>query len=180
MNKVCLLKGVMRGRQLMKFIIVFGLWILFCVYSIIKVNMIQQTQQRKATVGGINNEINNSIKVSEKNKRYFCKGCVDYTQYHVIIEPQLQQSPLVEDGTGTGSNDLDLLIVVPSSYRRDAAERRAVIRRTWANRAHLLPEFNTKHVFVMGEFIICIYNGWGAFDRFVKEGSWGGGSCDSL
>ena len=66
---------------------------------------------------------------------------VNYKRYHVMLGPHTDES---------SSEYVDLLIVVPSSYNRDAAERRSVIRKTWAN-ASFYPQFNTRHVFVMGK-----------------------------
>ena len=73
---------------------------------------------------------------------------VNYIQYHVILGPHPDESR---------SEYLDLLIVVPSGYNRDAAERRSVIRRTWENRS-FYPQFSTRCVFVMGWYMpqICL------------------------
>ena len=67
----------------------------------------------------------------------------DYKQYHVILGPHSDESR---------SEYLDLLIVVPSGYNRDAAQRRFVIRRTWAN-GTFYPQYKIKHVLVMGMYM---------------------------
>ena len=68
-----------------------------------------------------------------------CKHCIDYRQYKTLVSPEITY---------------DIVLLITSSHRKDAAERRQVIRSTWANNSYYLP-LQVQHVFVLGEFI-CI------------------------
>ena len=121
---------------------VFTLWTLFCVHSLHSNTLRQKSNAKTGSKYLLENYtgIKNKIKI---NKREICKGCINYPQYHVILGPHPDESR---------SEYLDLLIVVPSGYNRDATERRSVIRRTWANRS-FYPQFKTRCVFVMGKWM---------------------------
>ena len=134
----------MRSEHSSNVLTVFTLWILFCGHTLRSTDALKQKSNVK-TVSKYLLENYTGIKDKIKiNKREICESCVNYRQYHVILGPHPDESR---------SEYLDLLIVVPSSYNHDAAERRSVIRRTWAN-ASLYPQFRTRHVFVMGEWIM--------------------------
>ena len=75
-----------------------------------------------------------------------CQGVISYyanhKQYHVILSP-----------TNHLNTDLDLIILVPTHYSKDAAGRRRVIRKTWANKTYTCP-LKVQHVFVLGKFTL--------------------------
>ena len=130
----------MRTKHFLNVFAFFALWILFCVYSLLNTHTLRQKyndriKRSPENYTGIKNKI-------EINQIELCEGCVNYKQYHVILGPRSEESR---------SEYLDLLIVVPSGYNRDAAHRRSVIRRTWANRS-FYPQYKTRHVFVMGKY----------------------------
>ena len=131
----------MRTEHLSDVLAVFTLWILFCGHSLLDTYALRQKCNVKTVSKYLLENytgIKNKIKI---NKREICKSCVNYRQYHVMLGPHPDKSR---------SEYLDLLIVVTSSYNHDAAERRSVIRRTWAN-GSFYPQFRTRHVFVMGK-----------------------------
>ena len=66
---------------------------------------------------------------------------VNYKQYHAILSP-----------INVSKTELDLVILVPTDYSVGAADRRRVIRKTWANKTHNLP-LKVQHVFIFGKFI---------------------------
>ena len=66
-----------------------------------------------------------------------CKYCIDYRQYKTLVSPEITY---------------DIVLLITSSHRKDAAERRQAIRSTWANNSYYLP-LQVQHVFVLGEFI---------------------------
>ena len=66
----------------------------------------------------------------------FCKFCVNHTIYKPVISPPQSQ---------------DLVLLITTSHRNDAAERRDAIRSTWANDSYYLPR-KIQHVFVCGKF----------------------------
>ena len=63
-----------------------------------------------------------------------CKHCIDYRQYKTLVSPEITY---------------DIVLLITSSHRKDAAERRQVIRSTWANNSYYLP-LQVQHVFVLG------------------------------
>ena len=67
---------------------------------------------------------------------------VNHKQYRALI------SPLNES-----IKELDLVVLVPTHYSVDAAERRRVIRKTWANKTYTSP-LKVQHVFVLGNLIL--------------------------
>ena len=113
---------------------VLSLWTLVFIYVRFQINY---TVMQKIRV----------IPTVQQQQQQHQQHYLHYAQYHVMLGPHSDVSR---------SKYLDLLIVVPSSYNHDAAERRSVIRRTWANRS-FYPQFNTRHVFVMGKWISRIY-----------------------
>ena len=122
----------------------FSHWILFCGHSLLDTYALRQKCNVKTVSKYLLENytgIKNKIKI---NKAEIYESCVNYRQYHVILGPHPDESR---------SEYLDLLIVVPSSYNHDAAEKRSVIRKTWAN-ASFYPQFNTRHVFVMGKWVL--------------------------
>ena len=64
---------------------------------------------------------------------------VNYKQYHAILSP-----------INVSKTELDLLILVPTDYSVGAADRRRVIRKTWANKTYISP-LKKHHVFVLGK-----------------------------
>ena len=67
---------------------------------------------------------------------------VNYKQFHAILSP-INQLKL----------ELDLVVLVPTHYTIDAAGRRRVIRKTWANKTYTSP-LKVQHVFVLGKFTL--------------------------
>ena len=67
---------------------------------------------------------------------------VNYKQFHVILFPINQLN-----------KELDLVVLVPTHYTIDAADRRRVIRKTWANTTYTSP-LKVQHVFVLGKFTL--------------------------
>ena len=71
---------------------------------------------------------------------------VNYKEYHAILSP-----------INVSKTELDLVILVPTEYSVGAADRRRVIRKTWANKTHNLP-LKVQHVFVLGKFIFVSFH----------------------
>ena len=74
-----------------------------------------------------------------KNETFYtklenCTYCVEYGIYKPIVSPE---------------QTYDIVLLITSSHRKDAVERRQVIRSTWANNSHYLP-YKVQHVFVLG------------------------------
>ena len=67
---------------------------------------------------------------------------VNYKQFHAILSP-----------VNHLNTDLDLIILVPTHYSKDAADRRRVIRKTWANKTYTSP-LKVQHVFLLGKFTL--------------------------
>ena len=67
---------------------------------------------------------------------------VNYKQFHAILFP-----------VNESKAEVDLVILVPTRCRLDAAERRMVIRKTWANKTHTSP-LKVQHVFLLGKLIL--------------------------
>ena len=65
---------------------------------------------------------------------------VNYKQYNAILSP-----------VNVSKTELDMIILVPSHYSVDAADRRKVIRKTCANKTYMYP-LKMQHVFVLGRF----------------------------
>ena len=65
---------------------------------------------------------------------------VNYKQFYSILSP-----------TNELNLELDLVILIPTHYSIDAADRRRVIRKTWANKTYTSP-LKVQHVFVLGKF----------------------------
>ena len=70
-----------------------------------------------------------------------CKHCIDYRQYKTLVSPEITY---------------DIVLLITSRHRKDAAERRQAIRSTWANNSYYLP-LQVQHVFVLGEFIYTMF-----------------------
>ena len=66
-----------------------------------------------------------------------CKYCIDYESYSAILEP-----------TGVCDDQLDLLLVITSSHRADAYNRRTTIRNTWGKLDNI--NYNINRLFVLG------------------------------
>ena len=66
---------------------------------------------------------------------------VNYKEFHAILSP-----------TNELNLELDLVVMVPTHYSVDAADRRRVIRNTWANKTYTSP-LKVQHVFVLGKFM---------------------------
>ena len=77
-------------------------------------------------------------KVSDESTRIQseCKYCIDYGQYETIISPE---------------KVYDIVLLITSSHRKDAAERREILRSTWANNSFYLPALRVAHVFILGK-----------------------------
>ncbi len=73
-----------------------------------------------------------------------CKYCIPVEQYSAIVEPK---------GICQG-RQLDLLFLVTSSHREDAAERRIMIRNTWSKLNN--SSYKVHHVFVLG--MLCFFS----------------------
>ena len=73
---------------------------------------------------------------------------VNYKQYHAILSP-----------INKFKTELDLVILVPTHCSVEAADRRRMIRKTWANKTYTSP-LRVQHIFVLGMFIDldCIQN----------------------
>ena len=67
---------------------------------------------------------------------------VNYKHFHAILSPGNESK-----------TDVDLVILVPTRCRLDAAERRMMIRKTWANKTHTSP-LKVQHVFVLGRLTL--------------------------
>ena len=65
-----------------------------------------------------------------------CKYCINHRIYRPVISPEQKY---------------DIVLLITSSHRKDAAERRQVIRSTWANDSHYLPK-RVQHYFMLGKF----------------------------
>ena len=119
-------------KVLFTLLCVLSLWTLIFIYVRFQVNYTVMQKIR------VTSTIQQQQPQQQPQQHY-----VNYKRYHVMLGPDTDESR---------SEYLDLLIVVPSSYNNDAAERRSIIRRTWANRFY--PQFRTRHVFVMGKWIV--------------------------
>ena len=64
-----------------------------------------------------------------------CRYCIDYRRYKTLVSPD---------------RTYDIVLLITSSHRKDAAERRQILRSTWANNSYYLP-LQVQHVFVLGE-----------------------------
>ena len=65
-----------------------------------------------------------------------CKYCINHRIYRPVISPEQKY---------------DIVLLITSSHRKDAAERRHAIRSTWANDSHYLPK-RVQHYFMLGKF----------------------------
>ena len=68
-----------------------------------------------------------------------CRRCIDAKQYKSVITP-LRSS----------MKKWDVVLLIISSHRKDALERREVIRKTWANTSIYLP-VKIERLFILGE-----------------------------
>ena len=71
---------------------------------------------------------------------------VNYKQCHATLSP-----------INVSNTQLDLVILVPTDYSVGAADRRRVIRKTWANKTYILP-LKVQHVFIFGKFIFVAFH----------------------
>ena len=65
-----------------------------------------------------------------------CKYCIDYRKYNTLLSPD---------------SVYDIVLLITSSHRKDAAQRRQILRSTWANNSFYLPSLRVDHVFILGE-----------------------------
>ena len=137
----------MHNKRMIHIVSLLSFWISIFFYGLLDNALRHQKQWKNLQKKSL--KFKDTISISNTTqKRRICNGCIDYMQYHVILGPQLEQSR---------SEDLDLLIVVSSSYNADSAHRRDVIRRTWANKS-FYSQFKTKNFFVLGKFqLFCVY-----------------------
>ena len=84
-----------------------------------------------------------SMKYSEERDLNTCKYCVNHRKYHPILKPHL-----------CNSCHYDLVLLITSSQRPGAKERRHAIRQAWGNDSYYLPRKVT-HLFLLGKFSHC-------------------------
>ena len=65
-----------------------------------------------------------------------CRYCINHRIFKPVISPEQKY---------------DIVLLIKSSHRKDAAERRQAIRSTWANDSHYLPK-RVQHYFMLGKF----------------------------
>ena len=67
-----------------------------------------------------------------------CVYCIDASKYKVLIEPKHV------------CRNIDILMLITSSHRKDGMNRRMAIRKTWSNSS----ETNMKlgHIFILGKY----------------------------
>ena len=70
-----------------------------------------------------------------------CKYCINHTQFKPKVQPKF---------LGINNRNIDMLLLITSSYHKDGPKRRDVIRRTWANASQYLP-YRVGHLFVLGK-----------------------------
>ena len=84
-----------------------------------------------------------SVDYSEEKDFNTCKYCVNHRKYHPILKPHL-----------CNSCHYDLVLLITSSQRPGAKERRHAIRQSWGNDSYYLPRKVT-HLFLLGKFSHC-------------------------
>ena len=90
---------------------------------------------RRDNIGEVSRNSTNFVKNEiSYTKLENCTYCVEYRIYKPIVSPE---------------QTYDIVLLITSSHRKDAVERRQVIRSTWANNSHYLP-YKVQHVFVLG------------------------------
>ena len=135
----CPLKKMEAGKSFGALVLVMFAMFMYVTHISVLVN--QRSNVRSKRVYSISQEFQNSTldqKQTVRIKPEKCKYCRDYRIYKPIVS--MKQT-------------YDIVMMITSSHRKDAAERRKAIRSTWAD-DNYYSLFKVQHFFVLGKLKI--------------------------
>ena len=97
---------------------------------------IRSNQGNESTTAKLPARVGNQTEETQSNES--CKYCVNHRKYDVILQPTIP------------SHHFDLILLITSSHRPGAKERRQAIRQSWGNDS-IYTARKVSHIFLLGE-----------------------------